>query len=189
MKVHEDVFVLTCCKGVAFTLVQLTVLCPDGKRVCVVSRPNQQWHQQEVSLWQDLWGHLLHVPRQGLPRGAQRKVSGFVCVRVSRCCDGNRGTDSNMCHERRSKNSSMNIKSTWFQVDLLSRDFKKSCFGALVRWDEAMTLKCVLTAGDLTGVWNSKSSSCWDCCMLCHWRRWIQSLLRWTQAWCCPGGC
>lgn len=44
MKVNEDVFVLTCCKGVAFTLVQLTltVLCPDGKRVCVVSRPNQQ---------------------------------------------------------------------------------------------------------------------------------------------------
>lgn len=79
---------------------------------------------------------------------------------MSRYCDDNRGTDSNTCHERRSKNLSMNIKSTWFQVDLLSRDFKKSCFGALVRWDEAMTLKGVLTAGDLTGVWNSKIAAC-----------------------------
>lgn len=98
-------------------------------------------------------------PDKGSPEELKEKSVGLF-VRVSRYCDDNRGTDSNTCHERRSKNLSMNIKSTWFQVDLLSRDFKKSCFGALVRWDEAMTLKGVLTAGDLTGVWNSKSSWC-----------------------------
>lgn len=52
-------------------------------------------------------------PDKGSPEELKEKSVGLcVCVRVSRCCDDNRGTHSNMCHERRSKNLSMNIKST-----------------------------------------------------------------------------